>query len=94
MSSLERKRFSILTKDLTRCYICGLPKQDIHEIYEGAKRIASMKHGCCLPVCRTHHILLHNDRSFALKYKEMCQKEFEKNSTRENFIKIFKRSYL
>ena len=91
---LEKMRYSILTTDLTRCYICHAPKSDIHEVYEGARRIASMKYGCCLPVCRSCHNVLHNNYDFALTYKKLFQQEFEKKYSRDYFIEIFKRSYL
>lgn len=32
-NKLEKERFSILTTDFTKCYICGKPKNDIHEIF-------------------------------------------------------------
>ena len=92
IAKLEKMRYSILTKDLTKCYICGKQKQEIHEIYEGAKRIASMKWGCCLPVCRDCHRKLHNNREFALKYKKLCQIQFEKLYD-VDFISIFYKNY-
>lgn len=94
ITRLERMRFSILTKDLTKCYVCLAPKDDIHEVYEGARRIASMKYGCCLPVCRQCHRRFHSDRQFALIYKRMFQIEFEKIYSKDKFIEVFKRSYL
>ena len=94
ITRLERMRFSILTNDLNHCYVCKAPKQDIHEIYEGARRIPSMKYGCCLPVCRKCHQRFHSDREFAIAYKQLFQSEFEKLYSREKFIEVFKRSYL
>ena len=94
ITRLERNRFSILTNDMDHCYVCGAYKQDIHEIYEGSKRIASMKNGCCLPVCRKCHQRFHNDRDFAIVYKKLFQKEFEKEHTRDEFISIFYKNYL
>lgn len=32
-NKLEKQRFSILTTDFTKCYICGNHKDDIHEIF-------------------------------------------------------------
>lgn len=94
IKTLERKRFSILTDDLSHCYICGKSKNHIHEIYEGARRIASMKYGCCIPVCNMCHVKLHSDYNFALLYKQLCQKKFEELYSKNKFIEIFKRSYL
>lgn len=91
---LERMRFSIITKDLTKCYVCKAPKNDIHEIYEGAKRITSMKYGCCLPVCRKCHMRFHNDREFALQYKRLFQKAFNHYYPTLDFVSLFHINYL
>ena len=94
ITRLERNRFSILTTDMDHCYVCGAYKQDIHEIYEGSKRIASMKNGCCLPVCRKCHQRFHNDRDFALVYKKLFQKKFEEVYPDVDFLSIFYKNYL
>ena len=94
ITRLERNRFSILTTDMDHCYVCGAYKQDIHEIYEGSKRIASMKNGCCLPVCRKCHQRFHNDRDFALVYKKLFQKKFEEVYPDVDFLTIFYKNYL
>lgn len=39
----EQNRKSILTNNLTKCYICGKPKQDIHEVFGGSNRQTSIK---------------------------------------------------
>lgn len=90
---LEKKRFSLVTNNLEQCYICHKPKQDIHEIYEGARRKASMIYGCCLPVCRECHMRFHNDREFALQYKKIFQAEFEDAYPNKKFIDIFHKKY-
>lgn len=61
ITRLERMRFSILTKDLTKCYLCGKPKNHLHEIYPGSNRVNSMKWGCVIPVCANCHQKLHHD---------------------------------
>lgn len=94
ITRLERMRFSILTNDLSKCYLCGKPKDDIHEIYEGSRRISSMKYGCCIPVCRNCHRNLHNNYSFALPYKQLCQKKFIEVYPEIDFLKIFHKNYI
>ena len=94
ITRLERNRFSILTTDMDHCYVCGAYKQDIHEIYEGSRRIPSMKYGCCLPVCRKCHQRFHNDRDFALVYKKLFQKKFEEVYPDVDFLSIFYKNYL
>ena len=58
---LEQMRFSILTKDLNKCYICGGIKNDLHEVYAGSNRVNSMKWGCVIPLCRNCHNRIHKD---------------------------------
>lgn len=94
IKNLEKQRYSIITDDLTTCYVCKRPKDDIHEIFEGARRIASMKYGCCLPVCRSCHNKFHNDRDFALAYKKLFQLEFQNYYPTLDFISIFHRNYI
>ena len=67
---------------------------DLNEVYEGARRQASMTYGFIIPLCRQCHTRFHNDREFALKYKKMFQQEFEKTHTRQEFINIIHKSYL
>lgn len=91
---LERNRFSILTTDLDHCYICGRKKDNIHEVYEGAKRIQSIKYGCVIPLCYVHHLQIHNNRTMALFYKKLMQAKFIEVYSDLNFIDIFKINYL
>jgi len=91
---LERNRWSILTDDLSRCYECGKPKQELHEVYEGSYRVRSMQNGMVLPLCFDCHKRIHSDRELALKYKVLFQKKFEESHTREEFIKLFIKSYI
>lgn len=91
----QKERFSIINHDLTKCAICGL-KNDVqlNEVYEGAKRGVSMKHGFVIPLCDRHHKQFHNDRSFAIPYKQLYQREFEKTHTHEEFMKLIHHNYL
>ncbi|HAB66605.1 MAG TPA: hypothetical protein DCE23_04475 [Firmicutes bacterium] len=91
----ERNRYSIIYKNLTSCAICsskiGIEK---NEVFEGAKRGASMKYGFIIPLCSTCHKRFHSDRQFALSIKRQFQKEFEKIHSREEFLDIIHRNYL
>lgn len=92
------KRFSILN-NLDTCYFCGKPAQCIHEVYYGtANRKISIKNGFCVGLCHGEHNLytksVHNDRKMDLELKQLYQKEYEKNHTREEFIKLIGKSYL
>lgn len=94
LRKLERERYSILTNDLENCFICQRPAQDVHEIFCGAKRQMSMKNGFCVPLCREHHTLVTNMRVADVYLREECQRKFEENHTREEFISLVGRNYL
>ena len=94
LAKLERNRTSILTDDLDHCFICGRHKEDLHEIYPGKNRLNSIKFGLILPLCREHHIKMHNDINLRLKYLKLCQKKFNEVYPDLDFVEIFKRNYL
>lgn len=92
---------SILTPNLTVCVFCGRRKQAIHHIYYGtALRKVSDKHGFIAPVCNACHNIdndsIHLDpaRKKDLFLKRLCQKRYEENHTREEFMKLIGRNYL
>lgn len=94
LAKLEKNRFSIITKDLEHCYLCGNKKQELHELVEGKNRQASMKYGLVIPICRKCHILVTNDRTLQEKLHKVAQKEFKKHYKSENFVQIFGKNYL
>lgn len=94
LAKLEKNRFSIITKDLEHCYLCGNKKQELHELIEGKNRQASMKYGLVIPICRKCHILVTNDRTLQEKLHKVAQKEFKKHYKTENFVQIFRKNYL
>ena len=94
LAKLERNRSSILTDDLDHCFICGRPKEDLHEIFMGRNRLNSIKYGLVLPLCREHHILIHNDLNTRLIYFKLGQKKFNEVYPNLDFVEIFGRNYL
>lgn len=97
IKQLERMRFSILTKDLEHCYICGAPKNSIHEIYYGNNRTNSMKWGCCVPLCFNHHTGnqgVHKVNELNIMLKKICQQKFEEVYPDIDFINIFHKNYI
>lgn len=94
LAKLEKNRYSILTNNLKRCYICKSKKEDIHEIYGGKNRQVSMKYGLVIPVCRKCHIKIPKDKSLNEKLHKVGQKAFEKEYKTENFMKVFGENYL
>ena len=94
-AKLEKNRYSVFTNNMNKCYFCDNPKMDKHEIYRGRNRNNSMKYGFVLPICRYHHDLYQEDSVFNDYWHKIAQQYFEEHyGTREDFIKIFRRSYL
>lgn len=98
LTKLERNRKSVFTDDLEHCYLCGKPREHLHEIIYGKNRINSIKYNFVLPLCANHHTGkdgIHFNKELDLYYKRLCQIYFENNiGNRKEFIKIFGRSYL
>lgn len=94
LAKLERKRYSIITKDLDKCYICHKKKIDLHEIFRGRNRQTSMKNGLVIPVCRKCHDLIPKDKILREELHKIGQKAYEKTHTREEFIATFGKNYL
>lgn len=98
LKKLERNRRSVFTDDLEHCYLCGKPREHLHEIIYGKNRINSIKYNFVLPLCANHHTGkdgIHFNKELDLYYKRLCQIYFENNiGNRKEFIKIFGRSYL
>lgn len=97
MSKLERNRRSILTDDLSRCFVCGKPKQELHEIYFGKNRINSMLYNCVVPLCYEHHrgnFGVHHNHMLDLQLKQLCQRKFQEVYPDLDFMSIFYKNYL
>lgn len=93
LRKLEQQRHSILTDNLGKCYICGQPASEIHEIYAGSNRKQSMKYGFCVPLCRLCHFTTQTNAERMTELKEMCQAEFEKTHSRAEFMAIIGKNY-
>lgn len=95
LAKLESSRFSIITNNLDKCYVCKkAKKEDLHEIFGGRNRQISMKYGLVIPVCRKCHDLIPKSKTLTKKLHEVGRKAFEKEYKSENFIQIFGKSYL
>lgn len=94
LAKLERERYSILTNNLDKCYLCNRKKKHIHEIYKGCNRQVSMKNGFCIPICDICHTETEINSDLDKKLKQKCQIEFEKKHTRVEFIAIIGKSHL
>lgn len=88
-----------IIQDEKKCYICGrYMTLQCHHIFGGtANRRKSEKYGLKVWLCFDHHIGrdgVHYNKILMDSLHRIGQKEFEKNHTREEFIKEFGRSYL
>jgi translation initiation factor IF-3 len=89
LAQLEKNRFSILTKNMTRCYICRRPKSSLHEIFRGRNRKNSMKYGLVVPLCSDCHYVVDNNREESRKLEEKAKKIFVKEYGNEKFLREF-----
>ena len=88
---------SILQPDEKRCFVSGSEKNlDLHHIYAGvANRKISDKYGCWVWLRHDIHMILHDqDKELDMELKRICQEKFEETHTREEFRKLFGKSYL
>ena len=95
-AKLERNRFSILTNDLEHCIICKAKKDHLHEVYFGRNRLNSIKYGCVIPLCSTHHVEMHRNKEWQDYWHVVAQKRFMEyyHKSIDEFIEIFKINYL
>ena len=82
------------------CWVCGSQRNlHRHHVYMGvANRKLSEKWGCWVYLCYEHHegnTGVHHNRDLDLRLKQYAQEVFEaKKGTREDFRRIFGKSYL
>lgn len=91
----ERERYSVFTpKD--KCMICETTRLlTWNEIFRGRNRTNSMKYGFCLRMCLKCHGKYQENISFNDYWHKKAQQYFEEHyGSREDFIRIFRRSYL
>ena len=84
-----------------KCYVCGTTSNlHNHHIFFGSNRKNSDKYECCqVTLCQEHHEGTYGvhgmyGHELDMELKRKAQKEFEETHTREEFVKIFGRSYL
>lgn len=84
-----------------RCFLCGYTYGlDKHHIYSGGNRQVSENNGFWVYLCRRHHTgtnySVHGDPDHKLdkELKQICQRIYEREHTREQFIKLIGKSYL
>ena len=93
---LEDSRFSIIQKDLSKCYFCNNKSKDWHELIKGRNRKKCIKWGLCVKICRDCHEKTEHDSKFYQETRKLAQIEWQKyyKKSKEEFIEEFWRSYL
>lgn len=80
------------------CYFCGQRATERHHVFQGAYRKKSEAHGFVFNLCHDCHneppLGVHFNKERRNELKMICQAEFEKVFTRQDFIEEFGRSYL
>lgn len=106
MKKRVKKQKSILQdQEIKQCYLCMLLEEDYreklvedHHIYFGSNRRNSEIHGFKVNLCLQHHRegkeAVHNNRDNDLILKKVCQREYERAHTREEFVQIIGKSYI
>jgi hypothetical protein len=89
-----------IIQDKQECIICGSWNVEDHHIFFGtSKRKLSEEYGLKVWLCPTHHrgtngVHGKNGHKLDTELKQLGQKAFEWEHTREEFMNIFGRSYL
>ncbi len=83
-----------------KCLVCGTT-QGLHEhhVFSGiANRKKSEQHGMKVWLCVKHHTDeksgVHFNKNLNLSIKRMAQRSFEKDHSRDEFIRTFGRNYI
>ncbi len=76
------------------CYFCLRQATDLHHIFQGPFKKASEAHNFMVYLCRECHDRVHREKAPRIHLRQMCQQEYEKVFSRDDFIKEFGRSYL
>jgi hypothetical protein len=79
------------------CTVCGKPYAALHEIFGGKNRQLSIKYGLQVRLCYEHHqgrYGPHHNKVINDKLKREGQMKFEETHSREDFRRIFGKSYL
>lgn len=86
-----------IISDKKECYVCRKKNVHKHHIYFGTNRKQSDKIGAWVYLCPEHHVGftgVHQNKALDLFFKTLCQKKFEENHSREEFVKVIGRNYL
>lgn len=81
------------------CFFCHTPYNlHKHHIYEGRNRQRSEDNGFWVYLCANHHTMgpqaVHQNTEVNTNLKKLCQRAYEQNHTREEFMELIGINYL
>lgn len=82
---------------MAKCELCNLefPTLQTHHVFNSYNKKNSERYGCLKKICFKCHREIHDNYEKELELKQKEQQRLENEGmTREQFIKIFHRSYL
>ena len=89
---------SAIVENMDLCLICKRPRQQIHHVFGKYNRAKSDFYHYLVPLCEEHHTGchgVHSNHQMDFHFKQMAQRHFEKtHGTREDFIRVFGKSWL
>lgn len=82
-----------------QCFYCGAIRGlELHHVFFGPNRHLSTKYGCVIWLCQKHHQDhregVHHNKEMNEGLKMLFQRKLEEKMSREEFIRIFGRSWL
>ncbi len=102
----KKHRKSILHCRDGTCYLCMKLLGDLrrhgvlheHHVYGGVNRAVSEANGFKVYLCVGHHVsgpdAVHNNQKHMRLIQKDCQRKYEENHTRQQFMDLIKRNYL
>lgn len=91
------RKFSIITKDLNTCFLCGQYATDVHHVVHGCgRRKLADEDRLTVGLCHRCHMLLHDKGNFDRELQKIGQKTWMEHyhKTINDFIDRFGKSYL
>lgn len=89
---------SILGSEKGKCYVCGREGYtERHHIYGGPNRAVSEREGFVVDLCYEHHrgtMGVHFNKNIMDALHKGCQRLYEEDHTREEFMALIGRNYL
>lgn len=78
-----------------RCALCGkMSNLEKHHLLCGSQRKAADKYKLVVYLCHDCHRQVHDEPELMAESRKEGQRRFEKNHSRDEFVKIFGKNYL